>query len=267
MGKRILILFISTALLVFDEIRRLALALCRRKPKARCVILYYHDIPKEYQKQFARQMDILLKLCRPIRCTEIPYFEEGHNYVGITFDDGFISFKEVALRELECRRLPATIFIPTEFLGNAPGWLSSSSERLMTPAEIGEIAKNNLITIGSHGVSHRPFTRMLLNEVKLELMESRSVLESLTGNKVTSFSFPHGAYSTECLKMAKEAGYSLIFSIQPHCAFESDDEHITGRVKVHPLDWRLEFVLKVVGAYRWLPYAIRLKKSLRTLFL
>ncbi len=35
-----------------------------------------------------------------------------------------------------------------------------------------------------------------------------------------------------------------------------------GRVRVDPTDWPLEFHLKLMGAYRWLPMAIALKRRL-----
>ncbi len=138
--------------------------------------------------------------------------------------------------------------------------MANSSERLMTCDEIRVISKNPLVTIGSHGVSHRPFTGLMPEEVNQEFMESKRVLESIVGQMVTSFSFPHGAFAEEHLQIAREVGYATIYSIKPVCAFEKPDEHITGRVKVYPSDWPLEFVLKITGSYRWLPYVYRIKR-------
>ncbi len=261
-AKRIAIVFISAVVFIFDALGMLVLFLLRKKPVVRCVVLYYHDIPKEHQERFAHQMDLLLKVSYPILCSSTPPFEKGIRYTAITFDDGFISFKEVALHELEQRMIPATIFITTQYMGNAPGWLAHTRERLMTPLEIGVIARNTLVEIGSHGVSHKAFTRMYPDDAKHEFICSKQILESITDKKIVLFSFPHGAYSEEHLQLAIEAGYIRLFSIQPTCAFVRQDEYITGRVKVDSSDWHLEFVLKVVGAYRWLPFAYRLKRLL-----
>ncbi len=264
MIKRIITLHISIIAFLYDTIRSIFLTLIGKKPAGRCVILYYHDIHKAQQQRFSHQMDLLLNLSEPISCSVSPTCHEGNRYTGITFDDGFLSFKEVVLPELERKKIPAAVFIPTQFLGNEPGWLTDASERHMNPNEIREIAKSSLVTIGSHGVSHKPFTGLMVHEAKQELIESKGVIEEILGQKITLFSFPHGAYSEIHLQLAREIGYARTFSIQPYCAFESNDEFITGRVKVDPFDWSLEFSLKVAGAYRWLPYAYHLKRILFT---
>ena len=260
--KRGLIVGFSTVLLLYDAMKRVAVAVIMKRITARYIILYYHDIPKAQQARFARQMDLLVKYSVPVSCEGRPLVEAGKRYAGITFDDGFISYKEIVLPELERRRLPSTVFIPTHFLGKAPGWLQYSAERLMTPDEIRNIAKDPLVTIGSHGVNHKPFGQMSADEAACEFVESKRVLEDLTGHNVTFFSFPHGDYSEYHLSLAQCAGYKRIFSILPYCAFKKDDEYITGRVKVDPTDWDIEFMLKIMGVYRWLPYAYRFKRIL-----
>jgi hypothetical protein len=40
-------------------------------------------------------------------------------------------------------------------------------------------------------------------------------------------------------------------------------EFVLGRISVEPTDWALEFRLKLLGAYRWLPQAIALKRKLK----
>lgn len=58
-----------------------------------------------------------------------------------------------------------------------------------------------------------------------------------------------------------------ILSITPALAFGSECAYVTGRVKVEPDDWMLEFRLKICGAYRWLQLALSVKKAfLRSIF-
>jgi hypothetical protein len=40
---------------------------------------------------------------------------------------------------------------------------------------------------------------------------------------------------------------------------------VAGRVAVSPGDWKLEFRLKLRGAYAWLPVAIKVKAQVRRL--
>lgn len=258
--KRLVALGISALVFLFDRVLRdYVAAIFGGKPARRCVILYYHGIFPEQRERFGHQMDLLRRHTQSISCTAPPPLDARGRFAGVTFDDGLLSYKELALPELVGRGLPSTIFVPTQYLGVAPGWLMSSAERLMKPSEIREIAENTLVTIGSHGISHRPFTCLLPEEAKNEFVKSKEVLESIVGKKVVLFSFPHGAYCDEHLPMAREAGYERTFSIHPVCAFNKLKEYSVGRVNTDPSDWPMEFIFKVNGAYRWLPVAHRLK--------
>src|SRR5579871_2224905 len=72
--------------------------------------IYYHQVPREQRDRFARQMDHLLRWAMPIRADEIPQMKPGRRYVMVTADDGWLSFIENALPELESRAIPVTIF-------------------------------------------------------------------------------------------------------------------------------------------------------------
>jgi peptidoglycan/xylan/chitin deacetylase (PgdA/CDA1 family) len=96
----------------------------------------------------------------------------------------------------------------------------------------------------------------------MEIHQSKTCLESILGQEITLISFPHGSYNQQHVTMAREAGYERVFSILPSLAFSRSDEYVTGRVRVDPDDWMLEFRLKICGAYRWLPLAFAAKKAL-----
>lgn len=258
--QRLVELSISTLVFLFDWARDFVVKPFGGKPRVRSVILYYHGVTANQRERFARQMDLLRRRAQPISCTGSPPLESTNRCAGITFDDGFLSFKEVALPELEVRGLPSTVFVPTLYLGIAPGWLPDSPERLMTPSELKEIAQSGFVTIGSHGISHRPFTDLLPEEADHELRESKRVLESVIGKEVVLFSFPHGALCEEHVPMARKVGYQRAFSIRPGCVFETPGEYLLGRVHADPSDWAAEFILKIAGAYRWLPFAHRVKR-------
>jgi peptidoglycan/xylan/chitin deacetylase (PgdA/CDA1 family) len=111
-------------------------------------------------------------------------------------------------------------------------------------------------------MTHCDLTVLSPEMLEKELVESKSVLESILGSDVTSLSFPHGKYDKVVLEMAKKAGYKRVFTIKPSLAFSNGERFVAGRIKVEPADWPLEFKLKILGAYRWLPIAFRLKKWL-----
>src|SRR5262245_46416310 len=85
--------------------------LVRRPTPAEALILYYHSVSKRERSRFADQMDVLLRWATPVRAdfTNLPN-TEVRRFVAVTFDDGFVSFVENALPELEKRNIPATLF-------------------------------------------------------------------------------------------------------------------------------------------------------------
>jgi hypothetical protein len=83
---------------------------------------------------------------------------------------------------------------------------------------------------------------------------------------ISLFSFPYGECSEDLIEQCRSAGYERVFTNLPVLAFSQASEFVTGRVDVQPTDWPIEFRLKIAGAYRWLPYAFDLKRTLfRTL--
>jgi peptidoglycan/xylan/chitin deacetylase (PgdA/CDA1 family) len=121
---------------------------------------------------------------------------------------------------------------------------------------------SDLVLIGSHGITHRNLLSLSEEDVRRELEDSKQTLEEMTGNNVNLLAFPHGFFDRGLLELAREAGYERVFTILPGLAFRRPDEYATGRVDVSPLDWPLEFRLKISGAYRWLPRAFKVKRRL-----
>ena len=127
-------------------------------------------------------------------------------------------------------------------------------DRVMTAEELRE-SKGGLVSVGSHGVRHIQLSCLREDEAKRELVESKQQLESILGLAIAGFSFPRGEYNHRVVQWAREAGYERVFTIEPKLALEDPEEYVTGRFTVEPSDWRLEFRLKLLGAYRWLPAA------------
>src|SRR5262245_45103101 len=113
----------SLLVLVCDRLHAGVLRLVGRTPPATCVVLYYHAVRAEHRRRFAAQMDCLLRHSSPIPAGHQAPLAPGRHYTAVTFDDGFRSVVENALPELECRRIPATIFVPSGSLGRNPSWI------------------------------------------------------------------------------------------------------------------------------------------------
>jgi peptidoglycan/xylan/chitin deacetylase (PgdA/CDA1 family) len=234
------------------------------KNRATCVILDYHAVSGEGRADFAKQMDLLTRLAKPIPADCSDSLEDGRHYVGVTFDDGLHCVIENAVPELIQRRIPATMFIVHDLLGNLPNWTMfgedySDQEPIASLADLQNLPAD-LFTIGSHSLSHAWLPALTDSKAREELVGSRTKLEELTGRKVRLFSFPYGASNERLVGQCREAGYDRVFTILPTLGLDRSDEFVTGRVVVDPTDWPLEFRFKILGAYRWLPWAFRWKR-------
>ena len=262
MIRRIIKLAISAVFWACSEAWKVVLRIFGRPIPGTCVVLYYHVVKPEERERFARQMDILLAVARPISIENPPELEPGVHYAAVTFDDGFRKTIGIVLPELKKRNIPITVFVPTGCLGSEPPWIRDRSSHhyggaILTEDEIRKMDAEPLVSFGSHCVTHRLLPTLSDDEAGDEIWRSKADLETILDHEVGSLSLPHGAFEQRHVDWAKQAGYSRVFSITPVLAFAHRDEFVIGRVRVDPTDWSAEFRLKLLGAYRW---AVSLKK-------
>lgn len=252
MLRRFVKLMFSAAVGCADELRNRTRRAGRESSIG--VVLYYHAIPAALRSAFARQLD---DLCRQGQAwaLEAPVPHTGW-WVGISFDDAYVSVLENAVPALLARNLPFTVFVPTGSLGQHPGWVHASThpfrqERVMFREQIVALAELPGVTVGSHTVNHPRLTELPLPVMARELRDSRHMLEDLIGRPVRSLSFPHGAWNLAVVESARAAGYDRLFGIEPVQLANESLPAVIGRVAVEPCDTRLEFRLKLRGCYRW----------------
>jgi peptidoglycan/xylan/chitin deacetylase (PgdA/CDA1 family) len=256
--KRVIKLIISVVFWLLTSLYRWIEALFGIERAGTCVVLYYHVVLPEEREKFAYQMDVLLRLAKPISLSAPILLEPGRHHVAVTFDDAFRESLVNVLPDLEKRNIPITVFVPTGCTGLPASWLigneyATDRDVVMSAGELEEFGKHPLVSLGSHCITHRPLPALPNPEAKTEIFQSKLDLEAILGTGVNTLSFPHGAFEQRHSDWAKQAGYTRVFSISPVFAFINPDEFVTGRVRVDPSHWRLEFRLKIAGAYRWLP--------------
>jgi len=253
--------------LPFDSVRCTLFQLLGYPVSARFVALMYHSVKSHEREQFAHQMDLLVRLASPVAGDFTGRSEyRNRGFVAVTFDDGFQSILENALPILREKKIPATLFVPTDSLGTRPGWITNerhrdAAERLLTSDELRFVQQTGGL-IGSHSVTHRPLTELSRAEALAELTESRQVLEKILGRNVDSFALPYGAGNADVLQLAARAGYQRVFLSEPVNSRAGIDGPVCGRIGVSPSDWALEYRLKVLGAYQWLPMGIAIKRRI-----
>ena len=262
MVSRIIKLLISLGFCPFLLLWRTTLSLFGFRSQPPCVILLYHQVLEGERRRFAKQMDRLLQLGVPVSLENPDPTHKWGLQISVTFDDGIRNFIQNALPALVDRNIPTTIFFPTGYFGKYPDWIygqdpQDESRWVMTVEEAVSLAPD-LIGVGSHTVNHKKLNRLTPEEIRTELGDSKTELEKALGRPVLSIAFPYGEYDDRVVQASKQAGYLQAYAADPVWT----DGYVAGRVDTSPLDWPLEFCLKALGGYRWLPIAFFLKRLL-----
>jgi peptidoglycan/xylan/chitin deacetylase (PgdA/CDA1 family) len=234
-----------------------------------CVVLYYHAVPVEQRTRFARQMHVLLRCAKPVKAeTETP-LENGVHHAAVVFHDAFVSVCDNALPELAKLGIPSTLFVPSGYLGQQQGWIKdknhSDYKEVVVDAARLKSFDTELVSIGSHTVSHADLSALSPRQAREELDRSRTALEAILGRKVGMFAFPYGRFNGDLTNLSRQVGYHRVFTIRPDMAFSTEREYVTGSCAVSPTDWELEFKLKLLGAYHWLPWLYRIRSKAGTI--
>jgi len=252
--KRIFKLIISILFYLLSKI--CSLFIYKKTPTF--IILYYHGIPEFVYCKFEEQLDYLNRKLNFINLLEIKNIVNSRINIAITFDDALLSVLLHAQPVLKKRNIPFTVFVPTGYLGKVPAWDIDSSEKIvnepvMTAAQLKKLDAN-LCTIGSHTVSHKNLTKITIPEAKTEMQQSKEMLEKILNKKVNHFSFPYGAYNLELAELARDLGYTNLYTINTSFASTKKGEFLFDRIAVSPEDWHIELYLKINGGYNWIGY-------------
>ena len=131
-------------------------------------------------------------------------FELPPKPVLITFDDGYTDNYTNAFPILQKYDLRATIFIITAFVGR---------EGYMTWDELREMEEYG-ITMQSHTMNHIALENLPDDGLRVELLDSKRMLEEQLGHSVDFLAYPTGTYNLHIAAIAKDVGYKGAFTIK-----------------------------------------------------
>ena len=83
----------------------------------------------------------------------------------------------------------------------------AESGRVLTGAEVREIASDGLVTIGAHTVTHPCLPGLKASDRQREIIESKRTCEALIGKPVTTFAYPYGEFDVETSETVRSAGF------------------------------------------------------------
>lgn len=225
----------------------------------------------------------------------------------LTFDDGWKDFYDFAFPLLHTHKLPATVFLPTEYIGSSKRfWTDIFADLILqqhkTPLDINikaeyletisqlqdlqgsfeeklevgiellkklpkdqifeilttlskmwgvknignerdfidwseanEMLASELISFGSHTVSHEILTTIPENTVKKELIDSKHKLleKGLMNDSCLSFCYPNGNVNGDISRLVHESGYDIAVTTKNGWNQNDSDMMTLNRVGVH----------------------------------
>lgn len=219
-------------------------------------VLMYHSIDDQWRRtklsvspeQFRAQMRFL----REKKYDVIPLerladmIKDGkrlpHNIVAVTFDDGNLNNYTNAFPVLKQYKIPATVFVVSDWIGK-PDHLSATQIKEMSAEGI---------DFGSHTKTHPYMEPRTKDELRTEIIESKKVIEAVTGKPVVTFCFPYGGKNEYARGVLKEAGFKAAFVVMPRDNSIKLDLYQLKRIKVSPGPFNLlQLRVKVSGYYTW----------------
>ncbi len=207
---------------------------------------------------------MIVRRTKPVCADRVLTLFPGMRHTAVTFDDAFEDVIENAVPELVKRKVPAVIFVTTDVLGQFGSWWPESApERnrpIATAKQLQELPVE-WISVGAHTKTHPRLSTLNEAEAKSEILEPRASLAALLGRTIDTFSFPYGDFNEKLICACRKAGYLRVFTTLPHQVFQNSEEFVIGRVSVEPTDWKLEFYLKLLGGYSWMPWAFGIKRK------
>ncbi len=185
--------------------------------------------------------------------------DDAKGLVGITFDDGYKDFLQVAVPVLEDLGFSATVFAVGGMLGGDNDWEHDYTPRprlmLLEAEDLREVSRRGM-EVGAHGTSHVKLASLGPEQLEEEVKGSRRLLSDALGEEVEGFSYPYGSLDASALEAVRRAGYTYA------CAAPSLvnwNQYALPRIPVANNDHLLRFAAKL-AIYRRYSAA---KKSIR----
>ena len=169
-----------------------------RRPAAGFVVLIYHrvgertrldvDLPRDL---FEEQIAYIAAHCDVVTLADgVSRVTRGYSAptVAVTFDDGTADFADEALPVLVRHRVPATLYVATEFVDR--GRLFPDDGVPLSWAALRDAHATGLVDVGSHTHTHALLDRLASDRIAGELDRSVDLIGEHVGARAEHFAYP-----------------------------------------------------------------------------
>ncbi|MGL5662596.1 MAG: polysaccharide deacetylase family protein, partial [Cetobacterium sp.] len=182
-------------------------------------------------------------------------FDKDKKWIMLTFDDGYKDNYENAFPILKKYQFKGIIYVLDGIEYNKwdvdnPG---NPEKRftLMNQEELLEM-QNYGIEFGGHTSTHPRLADLSIENVKSEIINSKSNIEKIIGRELLSFAYPYGSLNEEVKRIPQEAGYKFAVATDSGSIVFSDDLFEIRRIGIFPTNNLFNFKRKVSGKYNFI---------------
>lgn len=194
----------------------------RAVARRRAVILGYHGVASQAWREdrfmlqirperFRRQLESMLVAgFRFVTVAELARVAAGGTapagLAAVSFDDGMQNNLTTALPILHSLGIPASVYVPSGWLGGRSPWLADGADnRILSADEVRALAHAGW-EIGAHTVTHADLSVLDYAQCRDEIERSCADLSEITGRRVETFAYPFGRYSPVAVQAARDCG-------------------------------------------------------------
>ncbi|HJU90211.1 MAG TPA: polysaccharide deacetylase family protein [Gemmatimonadaceae bacterium] len=196
------------------------------------LILCYHKVERRLElgvtrispRRFAKQIERLAhRGYRTIALEDVVACARGQRVasaseLAITFDDAYRGLRDHAFPVLAAHGFTAACFVITEYAGRLNRWDVAYGGRRFAHLAWRDVERwsGKGITFGSHTATHPRLTWLSERDAAYELTQSRAAMQAALGSAPVAISYPFGAARARELRLAREAGYEVGFTLDAY---------------------------------------------------
>lgn len=231
----------------------------------RVAILMYHGFGRHEdaslyvvpEQRFRRQLRLLALLRRRVvSLDDYVTARTEHRLVDprsvvLTIDDGYRDTYDVAEPLLAERGMVATLFVPSDRVGQVNDWTTDGPLAARPLASAALLRRVGPVRIGSHARTHPVLPDLDDDTARQEIAGSRDDLESLLGHRVGTFAYPYGDEDDRVRRIVRDAGYEAAVSSRGGKNLPTERLDSLRRIEIRGTDPLWRFALAVMlGAAR-----------------
>jgi peptidoglycan/xylan/chitin deacetylase (PgdA/CDA1 family) len=145
-----------------------------------------------------------------VTLTELLRLPDSRDAVALTFDDAFTNFDTEAWPRLKARGFPATLFVPTRFVGRSNQWaeLPGGGMPALPILDWSRLARlqEEGVRLGAHSRTHADLRTLDGGALAGEIEGSVEDVARETGQRPDSFAYPYGFWSRRAADAVRAAG-------------------------------------------------------------